>query len=212
MTIYKLWERGQTTATFFSALTQKAPAMKLHTAAVLVILCLGIFTVLTVKGSAGSQSMRKFNCVKLRTKQLNIQNFAKYEKHHMPISAIVFINRNGVRICVSADQKWVQTAMKKIDQRSASSRNGISQFSVTSETPQIRRHSPTPPPPTPSVGWRRELETQKVASRKEIHDLKEASSVNETSQSDHPQDSQTVALPALKTLTNGTKAPSRQLQ
>ncbi|XP_008920800.3 lymphotactin-like [Manacus vitellinus] len=186
--------------------------MKLHTSAILVILCLGIFIVCTVKGSAGSQSMRKFSCVKLHTKQLNIRNFAKYEKHHMPISAIVFINRNGVRICLSADQKWVQTAMKKIDQRLASSRNGISRSSVTSETPQTRRYSPTPLPPTPSAGWRRELETQKVASRKEIHDLKEASSVNETSQSDHPQDSQTVALPAPKTLTNGTKASSQQLQ
>ncbi|NWQ72557.1 XCL1 protein, partial [Neopipo cinnamomea] len=74
-------------------------------------------------GSAGSQSMRKFSCVNLRTRQLNIQNFVKYEKHHIPISAIVFITRNGIRICVSPDQKWVQTAMKKIDQRSASSRS-----------------------------------------------------------------------------------------
>ncbi|NWS22967.1 XCL1 protein, partial [Pachyramphus minor] len=74
-------------------------------------------------GSAGSQSMRKFSCVKLRTRQLKIQNFVKYEKHHVPISAIVFITRDGIKICVSPDQKWVQTAMKKIDQRSTSSRN-----------------------------------------------------------------------------------------
>ncbi|NXM07209.1 XCL1 protein, partial [Tyrannus savana] len=74
-------------------------------------------------GSAGSQSMRKARCVNLRTRQLNIQNLVKYEKHHLPLSAIVFITRNGIRICVSPDQKWVQAAMKKIDQRSASSRN-----------------------------------------------------------------------------------------
>ncbi|NWU88213.1 XCL1 protein, partial [Onychorhynchus coronatus] len=74
-------------------------------------------------GSAGSQSMRKFSCVKLHTKQLSIRNFVKYEKHHIPISAVMFITRNGIKICVSADQKWVQTAMKKIDQSLALSRN-----------------------------------------------------------------------------------------
>ncbi|XP_050188596.1 lymphotactin-like [Myiozetetes cayanensis] len=186
--------------------------MKLHTAAILVFLCLGIFTVHTAKGSAGSQSMRKARCVNLRTRKLNIQNLVGYEKHHIPISAIVFITRNGISICVSPDQKWVQAAMKKIDQRSASSRNGISQFSLTSETPKTRHHSPTPLPTTPLAGWGRELETQKVTSQKEIHDLKEASSVKETSQADNSQDSQAYALPALKTLTNGTEAPSQQLQ
>ncbi|NXM07376.1 XCL1 protein, partial [Tyrannus savana] len=68
-------------------------------------------------GSAGSQSMRKARCVNLRTRQLNIQNLVKYEKHHLPLSAIVFITRDGIKICVSADQKWVQTAMKKIKEK-----------------------------------------------------------------------------------------------
>ncbi|NXK30464.1 XCL1 protein, partial [Piprites chloris] len=68
-------------------------------------------------GSAGSQSMRKFSCVNLRTRQLNIKNFVKYEKHHIPISAIVFITRDGIKICVSADQKWVQAAMKRIKEK-----------------------------------------------------------------------------------------------
>ncbi|XP_032536125.1 lymphotactin-like [Chiroxiphia lanceolata] len=116
MTIYKLWERGHTTATFFSALTQKAPAMKLHTAAILVILCLGIFTARTVKGSAGSQSMLKATCVNLVTKQLSIRNLVGYEKHTQA-NAVIFITRNGIKICVSADQKWVPTAMKKIKEK-----------------------------------------------------------------------------------------------
>ncbi|XP_027571745.2 lymphotactin-like [Pipra filicauda] len=90
--------------------------MKLHTAAILVILCLGIFTVRTVKGSAGSQSMLKATCVNLRTKQLSIRNLVGYEKHTQA-NAVIFITRNGIKICVSADQKWVQTAMKKIKEK-----------------------------------------------------------------------------------------------
>ncbi|NWT06671.1 XCL1 protein, partial [Mionectes macconnelli] len=91
--------------------------MKLHAAAILVILCLGIFAVHTVKGTAGSQSMTKFSCVDLRTRRLNIRNLVGYEKRHVPISAIVFITRDGIKICVSANQKWVQTAMKKIKEK-----------------------------------------------------------------------------------------------
>ncbi|NXP17032.1 XCL1 protein, partial [Scytalopus superciliaris] len=71
----------------------------------------------TVLGSAGSQSMRRLSCVKLHTKKLNIQNLVNYEKQHIPITAIVFLNNKGIKICVSADQEWVKTAMKKIDQR-----------------------------------------------------------------------------------------------
>ncbi|NWS23163.1 XCL1 protein, partial [Pachyramphus minor] len=67
-------------------------------------------------GSAGSQSMRKFSCVKLHTKQLSIRNLVGYEKHTQT-NAIMFITRDGIKICVSADQKWVQTAMKKIKEK-----------------------------------------------------------------------------------------------
>ncbi|XP_065514703.1 lymphotactin-like [Caloenas nicobarica] len=118
MTIYKLCERGLTIANFFSALTKKPPAMKLHAAALLVI-WLGIFLVQTVKGSAGSQSMRKLSCVTLQasTRQLNIQNLINYEKQQGPVDAVMFITRKGIKICVSPHQKWVQTAIKTIDQR-----------------------------------------------------------------------------------------------
>ncbi|NXG76507.1 XCL1 protein, partial [Baryphthengus martii] len=68
-------------------------------------------------GSVGSQSMRKFSCVRLRTQQLNIQNLVSYEKQQAPLRAIMFINKNGIRICVSPDQRWVQAAITKIDQK-----------------------------------------------------------------------------------------------
>ncbi|XP_009974996.2 lymphotactin [Tyto alba] len=117
MTTYKLCERGLTIATFFSTLTKKPPAMKLHAAAILVIFWLGIFTVHTVKGSVGSQPMRKFSCVSLSTQQLNIRKLVSYEKQQVPVKAIMFITTKGIKICVSPDQKWVQAAIKKIDQK-----------------------------------------------------------------------------------------------
>ncbi|NXE91039.1 XCL1 protein, partial [Menura novaehollandiae] len=91
--------------------------MKLHTAAILLIFWLGIFTVHRVKGNASSQSMRKFSCVTLSSKQWNIRNFVNYEKHQVPINAIMFITARGMRICVSPDQEWVKAAIKKIDER-----------------------------------------------------------------------------------------------
>ncbi|NWZ38412.1 XCL1 protein, partial [Brachypodius atriceps] len=96
--------------------------MKLHTAAILLLFWLGIFTVHTVKGNASSQSMRKFNCVTLSTKQLNIRSLVSYEKQQVPTNAIMFITAGGIRICVSADQRWVQTAIKRIDDRRAAKR------------------------------------------------------------------------------------------
>ncbi|KFZ60898.1 Lymphotactin, partial [Podiceps cristatus] len=84
---------------------------------ILVIFWLGVFTVHTAKGSIGSQSMRKIRCVTLSTQHLNIRNLVGYEKQQVPLNAIMFITTKGIRICVSPDQKWVQTAMKKIDQK-----------------------------------------------------------------------------------------------
>lgn len=91
--------------------------MKLHAAAILVIFWLGVFTVHTVKGSVGSQPMRKFRCVSLSTQQLNIRNLDSYEKQQVPVNAIMFITSKGIKICVSPNQKWVQAAIKKIDQK-----------------------------------------------------------------------------------------------
>ncbi|KFP78517.1 Cytokine SCM-1 beta, partial [Apaloderma vittatum] len=91
--------------------------MKLHAAAILVIFWLGVLPVHTVEGSASSQSMRKISCVDLSTQQLNIRNLISYEKQQTPVKAIMFITKKGIRICVSPNQKWVQTAMKKIDQK-----------------------------------------------------------------------------------------------
>ncbi|NXH72328.1 XCL1 protein, partial [Hydrobates tethys] len=68
-------------------------------------------------GSIGSQPMRKLSCVSLSTQQLNIRNLVNYEKQRVPVNAVMFITTKGIKICVSPDQKWVQTAMKIIDQK-----------------------------------------------------------------------------------------------
>ncbi|KFV81448.1 Lymphotactin, partial [Struthio camelus australis] len=68
-------------------------------------------------GSAGSQPMRKFACVNLSTQRLNIRQLVNYEKQQVPVNAIMFITEKGIKICVHPDQKWVQTAIKKIDQK-----------------------------------------------------------------------------------------------
>ncbi|NXO09481.1 XCL1 protein, partial [Oriolus oriolus] len=93
--------------------------MKPHTAAILLLVWLGIFTVHTVKGSASSASSRKYRCVTLSPKQLNIRNLVSYEKQQVPLDAIMFITTKGIRICVRPDQDWVQAAIKKIDERRA---------------------------------------------------------------------------------------------
>ncbi|NXY65838.1 XCL1 protein, partial [Callaeas wilsoni] len=80
------------------------------------------FICFSLLGSASSQSMRKFSCVTLSTKQLNVRSLVSYEKQQVPTNAIMFITARGIRICVSADQRWVQTAIKNIDQRRAAKR------------------------------------------------------------------------------------------
>ncbi|NXU78358.1 XCL1 protein, partial [Oreotrochilus melanogaster] len=68
-------------------------------------------------GSVGSQPMRKLSCVSLSTKKLNVRNLVNYEKQEVPVNAIMFITTKGIRICVSPENKWVQAAVRKIDQR-----------------------------------------------------------------------------------------------
>ncbi|NXJ95738.1 XCL1 protein, partial [Corythaixoides concolor] len=70
-------------------------------------------------GSIGSQPMRKFSCVNLSTKKLNIQSLVSYEKQKVPVDAVMFITTKGIKICVSPDHKWVQNAIKRIDKNRA---------------------------------------------------------------------------------------------
>ncbi|NWS51213.1 XCL1 protein, partial [Chunga burmeisteri] len=79
--------------------------------------CLCHLSIFPLLGSIGSQSMRKFRCVNLSTQQLNIRNLISYEKQQVPVNAIMFLTTKGIKICVSPDQRWVQAAMKKIDQK-----------------------------------------------------------------------------------------------
>ncbi|PKU38087.1 lymphotactin-like [Limosa lapponica baueri] len=91
--------------------------MKARAAAILVIFCLGIFTVHMVKGSVGSQSMRKYSCVSLSTQQLNIQNLISYERQQAPVNAIMFLAIAHRKIYVRTDLQWVQGAMEIPDGR-----------------------------------------------------------------------------------------------
>ncbi|KFV62234.1 hypothetical protein N307_06612, partial [Dryobates pubescens] len=68
-------------------------------------------------GSIVSQSMRRYNCVRLSARQLNIKNLVSYEKIQGPVEAIMFINKQGVKICVKPDHKQAQPAMKNIEER-----------------------------------------------------------------------------------------------
>ncbi|NXQ17283.1 XCL1 protein, partial [Peucedramus taeniatus] len=77
------------------------------------------FICFSLLGSISSQPMRKFKCVDLYPKQLNIRNLVSYEKQQVPTEAVMFITATGIKICVSANQKWVQTAIKRIDGRRA---------------------------------------------------------------------------------------------
>ncbi|KAF1407719.1 Lymphotactin, partial [Spheniscus humboldti] len=79
--------------------------------------CLCHLSIFPLLGSIGSQPMRKFSCVSLSTQKLDIRNLVSYEKQQVPVNAIMFITRKGIKICVGPDQKWVRSAMKKIDQK-----------------------------------------------------------------------------------------------
>ncbi|NXN19991.1 XCL1 protein, partial [Indicator maculatus] len=70
-------------------------------------------------GSVGSQSMRRYNCVHLSPRKLNIKNLVSYEKIQGPVEAILFINKKGVKICVKPDHRQAQLAMKSVDESRA---------------------------------------------------------------------------------------------
>ncbi|NXL57207.1 XCL1 protein, partial [Chordeiles acutipennis] len=79
--------------------------------------CFCHLPILLLLGSIASQTMRKSSCVSLSTQQPNIRNLVSYEKQQVPVDAIRFTTTKGIKICASPDQKWVQAAIKKIDQK-----------------------------------------------------------------------------------------------
>ncbi|NXE20165.1 XCL1 protein, partial [Ardeotis kori] len=79
--------------------------------------CLCHLSIFPLLGSIGSQSMRKISCVSLPTQELKIRNLVSYERQKNPVNAVMFVTRKGIKICVSANQKWVQDAMKRIDKK-----------------------------------------------------------------------------------------------
>ncbi|XP_005294594.1 LOW QUALITY PROTEIN: monocyte chemotactic protein 1B [Chrysemys picta bellii] len=89
--------------------------MKLHATDILVIFWLGLFAVSTVRGSVASQIAPKSACVDLSTQELDIRRLVKYETQHIPVKAVMFITKRGIKICVQPDLKWVQDAIKFLD-------------------------------------------------------------------------------------------------
>ncbi|NXV44181.1 XCL1 protein, partial [Uria aalge] len=83
----------------------------------IVLTAFDIYLFFPLLGSVGSQPMRKYSCVSLSRLQPSIQNLVSYEKQKVPINAIMFITKKGIKICVSPHQKWVQAAITKIDQK-----------------------------------------------------------------------------------------------
>ncbi|NXE80231.1 XCL1 protein, partial [Cochlearius cochlearius] len=79
--------------------------------------CLCHLSLFPLLGSVGSQRMRKFRCVILPTQQVNIQKLVSYERQQGPVNAVMFMTIKGFKFCVNPDQKWVQDAIKKIDQK-----------------------------------------------------------------------------------------------
>ncbi|XP_065598125.1 lymphotactin-like [Cyrtonyx montezumae] len=96
--------------------------MNLHTTVTLVIVWLGVFTLHTAEGSVASQSMRRLSCINLSAEKVDIRRIISYEKQKVPVEAVMFVTTDGIKICVHPDQKWVQTAMKRIDRRRTSKR------------------------------------------------------------------------------------------
>ncbi|CAM5077567.1 unnamed protein product [Natator depressus] len=107
--------KGAPIIIFTSATPRKPSTMKLHGTDILVIFCLGLFTVSTVRGSVASQIAPRSSCVDLSTQQLDIRRLVKYENQNIPVKAVMFITKRGIKICVQPDLKWVQDAIKFLD-------------------------------------------------------------------------------------------------
>uniref|UniRef100_A0A7M4E858 Chemokine interleukin-8-like domain-containing protein n=1 Tax=Crocodylus porosus TaxID=8502 RepID=A0A7M4E858_CROPO len=91
--------------------------MKLYNLAIMVLFCLGILTMHTARGSVGSQIIRRSSCINLSTKELDIRGLANYENQNIPVKAVMFITKGGIKICVEPELKWVKQAIKYLDQR-----------------------------------------------------------------------------------------------
>ncbi|XP_007061688.2 cytokine SCM-1 beta [Chelonia mydas] len=107
--------KGAPIIIFSSATPRKPSTMKLHGTDILVIFCLGLFTVSTVRGSVASQIAPRSSCVDLSTQQLDIRRLVKYENQNIPVKAVMFITKRGIKICVQPDLKWVQDAIRFLD-------------------------------------------------------------------------------------------------
>nr|XP_006112324.1 cytokine SCM-1 beta [Pelodiscus sinensis] len=91
--------------------------MKLQAMGILVIFWLGVFTISTVRGSVASQIAPRSSCIDLSTQQLDIRGLDRYEKHNVPVKAVMFITKEGIKICVQPDLKWVKDAIRHLDKR-----------------------------------------------------------------------------------------------
>ncbi|KAJ7320311.1 hypothetical protein JRQ81_019822 [Phrynocephalus forsythii] len=61
--------------------------------------------------------MARSNCVNLRQTEINIKRIAGYEKQIRPVQAVIFITKDGVKVCVPHNLPWVQRNMEMLDQK-----------------------------------------------------------------------------------------------
>ncbi|XP_077198144.1 lymphotactin-like [Paroedura picta] len=114
--------------------------MKLYMVALLTLSFLDNFSGGTVRGSLDSQMMPRSQCISLHTKVIRINNISSYEEQESPVKAVIFINRDGVRICVPHNLRWVKKAINGLKQRSkseASRRRLTSGHKATSATTRL---------------------------------------------------------------------------
>ncbi|XP_061484262.1 lymphotactin-like isoform X2 [Rhineura floridana] len=71
------------------------------------------------RGTFGSQTMPLNSCVDLHTSEINIKRIADYERQTIPVKAVIFITKNGVKVCVPYDLAWVKKNIHKLERSKA---------------------------------------------------------------------------------------------
>ncbi|XP_053165971.1 lymphotactin-like [Hemicordylus capensis] len=91
--------------------------MKIYVAAILTISLLELFHIHVAEGSVGYQIRPDSSCIDLASKVINIRTISHYEQQERPLKAVIFVIKNGVRICVPHDLPWVQSHIQKLNKK-----------------------------------------------------------------------------------------------
>ncbi|XP_040283542.1 lymphotactin-like [Bufo bufo] len=108
---------------------------------ILLLIFIGVVLSAIESQGLGFDYKDVYPCLEVQTRKVNIKILQSYTIKTIPINAVLFFAKNGVKICADPNQAWVKKAINTLDKQAQnqSSKKGTSKKKVKKTTTKTKK-------------------------------------------------------------------------